>query len=501
MKFKLTVILSTLLFIIGCGNRYGFDFKQEWDWNTLKRQTDDPQTLKQIDDLREKMSLSDAHFLLKNLSQLKNPEDIYQLSAIEKAQNDSGGGFYGFIPNFFNDAKKVPVPTDFSGLISCAQYLNNVKLRIHRINARSNFQINPKFKKRKIADIPPDKIHPGLEIKVSTDAIMDVLNHYLARNLSKKDAIEIANNPTFQQMLINRKEVGYIPKPLPDEKDLATFIYQAAQNDPVATIWRWLNPWNCFGFAEIYNNDSSYYAICSELNQNAEKIAAAVNAKLSIYLPEDFKFQEQIDFGVNWGILSWGTENRVGLNIILVKNDYPLIIRQASSQTFRKIQQKIMRDTHNISSQDVHIKDIVGSRYSNIYDKLFYEVLAQILIEGTASYVGGKKDSGVIIDGIKEGRDLLNQVYYSLYEDVNIRTVRVCENEGFSINGPFVAIGYSITQKLVKKYGPEIIYSVLADNYLDFYLKYLDIEDTFHGKKLKIFDPETKNKIRELSLK
>lgn len=499
MKFRSLIFIIVLIGLGSCGNRYGFDFKNDWTWDLLKKHSTDNKVIKQITDIENNLSIQDARFLFLQLSSLKNPSDIKHLSQIENDQYISGGGYYGFLPKYFQNPDPIPVPDNFVNIIACADFLAKIKNHIDNIVTQPNFQYNRTFSKRELSAVNTDPVIPGVHIDVNTDAVMNVIRHYIDQNMTMELAMDIANHHSFQQMLRNRKELGYIPKPLPGTEDLAKFIYNASKKDPVSKIWKWLNPWNCFGFADLNTNSELYYGICSTINENKEQFATNVISRISKYIPADFQYSDKIDLGVNWGVLSWSTDEQVGINLVQIKDDYPSIYRYTSGQIFRKMQSQILKEEYGIKSdENIQIKDIVGGRFGNIYDKFFYEMLTQILLEGTTAFVSGKEKSWIIIDGVKYGKDLLNQIYFSLYEQVNINTVEYCESEGFETNGPLIAIGYQITQELVRKYGNDIIFTVLKNNYLDFYLKYFEIEKEFRKNQFKIFDSKIIEKITYL---
>lgn len=500
MKLRLFVIFIVLVGLSACENRYGFDFGSDWDWHSLKKQSSNENVIAQINNLEKNLSLKEARFLFIQLSSLKNPSDIAHLSKIESDQNKSGGGYYGYIPDYFKNPNKIPIPENFESIIACANFLTNTRTQINRIITRSNFQYNKTFLKQEISAVNKAETHPDIQIDINTDAVMDVITHYINQNITMETATDIASHPSFQQMLKNRKEIGYIPEPLPDTNDLAKFIYIAGSNDPVSMIWKWINPWNCFGFADLYMNSTKYCEIVSEINSNKEYLISSIKSRIGRYLPEDFKYQDQIDLGVNWGVLNWSTEKQIGINIVHLKNDYSAFKRIVSKQLFRKIQIHIIKEMKNISpDDDIQINKIIAVNYKNIYDQLFSEVLFQIFLEGTSAYAAGKEKSWIIADGYKFGRDLLNSIHFSLYNTVNLKTVKYCESQGFSPNGPLVAIGYQMTKVLVKQYGHQIIYETLASNFLDFFIKYIEIEKEYGKEKIKIFDPDVVEKIYYLN--
>lgn len=499
MNIKIQFILIGLLFTYSCGNRYKFDFSGEWTWNQLKSKTSDEKVTAQIINIEKNLTIQEARFLFLQLSSLKNPADIIRLSEIEKNQKQSGGGFYGFVPDFFSNSGDIPIPDNFNNLMACADFLSKIRNHIDQVIARANFPYHKTFLNQELLS---DNIYTSpqnLDIDINTDAIHKILIHYINKDMTQKAASEIANTPSFQQMLLNRKNSGYIPPPHPETEDLANFIFTAGCDDPILMIWKWINPWNCFGFADLYMNCDKYYEIVSTINENQDLFAFQILNRINKYLPPEFEFHDELNFGVNWGVLSWSTDNQIGINLIHFKDDYNSIYRYASRELFRKIQIQILKTEYGIQpNENVKINDMVAHKYQNIYDKFFYEVLVQILLKGTTAYVSGKEKDWIIADGNKYGKDLLNQIYFSLYEKVDLKMVDYCESEGFKYNGPLVSIGYRITQELVKKYGDGIIYEILRDNYLEFYTKYIEIEKGYSQKKFKLIEPKISEKINHL---
>lgn len=499
MNVKIQIILIGIVFTYSCGNRYKFDFSSDWTWDHLKKQTSDEKVITQIINIEKNLTLQDARFLFLQLSSLKKPTDIIRLSEIEKNQIQSGGGFYGFVPDYFNNSGDIPIPDNFKNLIACADFLSRIHYQIDRTIDLANFPYHKTFLNQKLLS---DNVHPGnqgLKISINTDEIREILIHYINKNMTKEIASEIANAPPFQKMLLNRKQLGYIPPPHPETEDLAKFIFTAGCDDPILMIWKWINPWNCFGFADLYLNSIKYYDVVSTINENQEPFAFNILNRVNKYLPPDFEFHDKLDIGVNWGILTWSTDNQIGINLIHFKDDYDSIYRYASRELFRKIQLQILKTEYGIQpNESVKINDIIAGKYNNIYDKFFYEVLVRIVLEGTTAYVSGKEKHWIIADGNKYGKDLLNQIYFSLYEKVDIKTVEYCESEGFTHNGPLVSIGYRITRELVKKYGDDIIFEILRDNYLDFYIKYIEIEKGYSKRQFKLIDPKIAEKINHL---
>lgn len=130
MKVKLS-LLFLLICVWSCGEHQKFNPKSEWDWSTLQEQTTNPKTINQIEELKKLLSINDARFIIRQLWNLKEPVDILKLSEIEKDQQLSGGGFFGYIPEYFQDKNNIPIPTNFDNLSwMCFIFSRNTKSNI-----------------------------------------------------------------------------------------------------------------------------------------------------------------------------------------------------------------------------------------------------------------------------------------------------------------------------------------------------------------------------------
>lgn len=331
-----------------------------------------------------------------------------------------------------------------------------------------------------------------------------VLKLYQKKKVPKHLAQQAAEMPTFREMLTNRRNLGTIPEPLPNQDDLTKFIYLAGEKEPVNQIWGWLNPWNYFGFAELSLKPDKYFEVVKEYQNNAQVFADIISTKIGEFIPPDISFECQIHFGVNWGVRSWGTENQIGINLVQIKDDYDTFIRVATREIFRKIQHQIYLQSFGINHQldTLKIEEYFYRQFDNENDQKFYLILSKIFLEGSSTYVSGKDKRWLVIDGIKEGVGLINGSYYAIYVKHNPNILSECSALGFGgYNSPYTAIGYHMTKVLVETYGNKILYDLLSNHYLNAYLEYFELEEKVSHLKFQIFTPQVKKKIEELNKK
>lgn len=111
------------------------ELEQNLNWQDLEEHATSEHTRNMIERLKDLISIEDARFLLRQLSNLDNPEEVKELFVLQKLQNDWGRGFYGAIPKQIPEEDTIPVPTDFENLVRAALFFSKdtlSQLRSHQ---------------------------------------------------------------------------------------------------------------------------------------------------------------------------------------------------------------------------------------------------------------------------------------------------------------------------------------------------------------------------------
>ncbi len=479
MQLSRWTITLFLLFLVSCHGNPPFDFSSNWNWHQLRSYAVTKATKATIDSLENLIVIEDARYLLKKLDQLQTPTDIQDLETIEANQISAGGGFYGILPVFFQDSIKIPIPNSFDSKIETALFLAKQRKRVLEVIDSPSFPYNRKFSGQKIDRKPIKPFTSELTLKVDISAIKTVLDYYTNSSEKEKNIMAIANNPVYKSMLQHRRNLGYLPEPLPTTEDLADFIKNSCHESPVYQLWNWINPCNFFCFSDLYLNRSTYRDFIEYIQENRDQLEYQLLSKIDRYTPDNFTFSDQISFGVNFGIRSWATQDAIGTNIVQVKDDFNALLRTMRHEVFHHVQLSLTTLSPNITSKDnPDFSDLTYWNFESNKDKKFYEVLAYIFLEGTATYIGGLYPEMDVKELTTEGIELLNKVYKAIYDNNEMDKVNQLLTKGLKSNGPFYALGYTVTSTIEQKSGAKKIQKILQQGPIDFFRHYSQLKPT-----------------------
>ncbi len=502
-KFILVLLLLILVLFSSCnnkGNVYEFDFTHEWTWSEIINHTNDQETKEQIERIKKLISVEEAHTLFFYLSALEDPKDIKLLAEIQSVQDSLGGGFYGMAPVFPNNTDTIPVPYDFEKLISAGLFLAEFRKTIYEAIAKTEYPLV--FYNSDLDENSEIINNSNIELVFDLSCVKQIIDAFDKRSLTLNDAIEISNLPGFRHMLEHRRKLGYIPEPLPTSEDLAQFILYASSKEPLNMIWKWLSPWNYFNLSDLYINRKNYKKIITELESGRKDVTDLVSNKIDRFVPKNFTFNDTLTVAVNWGIRSWATEHTLGTNIVQFKDNFDLLLRTISHESFHKIQLELCPlDPAFENSHEKSFEDIVDHTFPDNKDTRLYQALSYIFLEGTASYVGGMNAAEISGENVKTGADLLNDIYYKIYVENNPGAVDEILNKGLISNGPFYVLGYKMTEEIVKYSDPEDIRKLLLNGTLGFFDTFFEIDEGIgiDNETYIEFNKDIKNNIKGLN--
>lgn len=266
-------------------------------------------------------------------------------------------------------------------------------------------------------------------------------------------------------------------------------------------IWKWLSPWNYFNLSDLYMNKANYRKIIFKLEYAEKEITTLVSNKINPFVPQSYTYKDTLTFAVNWGIRSWATDQTLGTNIVQFKDNYNLLIRTISHETFHKIQSELCpSDLASGDKDEKSFEDIVSYTFPDNKDTKFYQVLSHIFLEGTASYVGGMNASDISAEYAKAGADLLYKIYKKIYIENKPGAVDELLNKGLKSNGPFYRVGYIMSEKITNQAEPEKLRNLLSSGTLGFFNTYFEMNNKIvgdSGVSIEI-NPAIKKKVKEL---
>ncbi len=449
-----------------------FENEKNWDWGILLASAKNPETVERIQELRSLLSLQEVQFLIFQLQRLNAPEDLKKLASLEREQKQRGGGFYGIIPDYFTEPDNLPLPDSFDNLISTALHLAKIRNKNEQIIANPAFQFPLTFQNKPLPVPAMNSVNKNIQLYFDFSAIESLLKLFAKENATFTQAQKATNNIAFKEMIAHRKSLGYLPEPLPDEEDLAQFAFWTASRDPVLEIWKWLNPWNDFGLADLYQNRETYNQLLVYWKQNSRRLERLVSERLSLCVPPEIQFKDTIRFAVNFGIRSWATSHGLGTNLIQFKDHYSLMLQTITHETFHRLQLKICPVYQGSKPE---FEDLVKAPFAEVSDQKFYEALSYIMLEGTATYVGGADSIVQTNERIVQGKQLLENIFVALYQEKDFKKYQQLLNQGLRSNGSFYSLGYYMSKAIARTYGPEEIGMLLQKGSPAFFLKFNSI--------------------------
>ncbi len=473
MQRNIFIILFFLL-LVNCTKEKQESLSNQMTWEKLKSKSKKEETRVKIDSLKNILSIEEGRFLLGKLDLLKNPARLRKLKEIESKQFSAGGSFYGVLPTFYQDNGYIPTPDSFDKKIETALFLAKQQKSVQTILDDPAFPYNRNFLGQKIKQKPIRPYTSDLSLDIDISAIESVLNYYNEKKRSKGDLTQIINHFVFKNMLKHRRDLGYLPEPLPTKKDLADFIRNSCRIDPIYQIWNWINPCNFFCFSDLYQNKEKFHDLITYIRKNRDQIEYQVLSRIDPFIPADFKFSDRISFGVNFGIRSWATKEAIGTNIVQVKDDFDALLRTMRHEVFHHVQLSLIQLSPDIrEKKPIDFSDLTYWDLNSEYDQAFYKILAYIYLEGTATYIGAPDRNNE--NQLSEGIALLNQIHQKIYETKDLSKIDQLLNQGLKSNGPFYALGHYMTKMIDNQLETEKVQHVFQKGPIYFFKTYLEV--------------------------
>jgi len=149
------------------------------------------------------------------------------------------------------------------------------------------------FREQPLPEIEPPAHPANISLTFNFSALQAALELFAREEGNLAQSRWAAENPVFQHMLEHRRNLGYLPEPLPDQEDLAWMIPTAASRDPLSQLWKWLNPFHLFNLADVYLQRQEYRRLLNELRQAGEELFSYAAGTLAQYLPEGSTFRRK----------------------------------------------------------------------------------------------------------------------------------------------------------------------------------------------------------------
>lgn len=398
-----------------------------------------------LDDL---VSPEKKAFLADQLSRIEPPERIRLLSGYGERQSELGGGFYGILPGQLADADSIPIPAGEEGRLDAALCL----ARQRAANLVALEAISPDypltFSGASLADFLSslDSGQAGapeaLRLEIDTSVLDGFFDAIADGEVGVEEALVLAQLSPNQAMLEHRRNLGYIPEPLPDTGSLAEMIRMAGSADPLDRLWCWINPQNDFGYADLRENAGAYRRFLAALDDGRPALEAAVVRQIAQYAPPRVEMDARFALTVGWAIRGWTTPEMAGLNLEQVKDDWDLLFGTMVEETYHRLQLQLCPTPTGMPARE--FADLVVVETGDARYERFYEVIAYTMLEGCANLARGRFADPGLSEKAAAGAELLARFVDEVVENGDVGSADALISEGLEGNGPLYGLGWKL---------------------------------------------------------
>ena len=333
-----------------------------------------------MSELDQLVSPSEKDFLLTELARIQPPERIRDLAGYSQRQLDLGGGFYGMMPDQLADPDSIPVPADDESRLAAALHLARQRQANTAALAQVNADYPASFRGASLAEFLAGiegETSANLGLELDASALQGFFGALADGEISATEATALAELPSNQAMLRHRRNLGYVPEPLPDTDSLARMIMMAGSTDPLDRLWCWLSSQNAFDYADLSQNAVDYELLLDELDSHGDALVDGALARIAGYTPADIECETTFALTVGWAIRGWATPDMAGLNIEQVKDDWPYLFGTMIEETYHRLQLERFpsaQDTPAGDFSDLVAVDTGDARYDRPFEIVFYTV-------------------------------------------------------------------------------------------------------------------------------
>ncbi|MEO8209122.1 MAG: DUF5700 domain-containing putative Zn-dependent protease [bacterium] len=453
-------------------NKYDFDFNSQWKWEDLinKVVIINPSLIKSVNEIKNKISNSDARIIFKNLSELDSLKYLSKLYSI--AKSDFKDNDLMWDSTLYRSLDSSIIDEDFSGLISAA-------LRLSDIRAGKKKDIF-EFKNRIYLPQPVKNYKKNIEINFDYSGVETILKYFNNDTNSINDIFESAP----YKIIIDDKSLNGISK-----DNLKYYLTESSKDSSILSIYKWVNPesfWN-MGGVSVYKKE--FENVVVNLKQNEKNIKIDIEKFISKYLSDSVFLNVDILFtlGKTSPGLFWGN-NKLVINLEYFGDDFDFLVRFIQHHLFIIAQQEI-----RLPVDELVVKNT---------DRVFVKVLSDILQNGTANYIGpiGTETRPSYL--LEKDFTLFNKTFKNIYKKNNFHKADSLINTGYLGDAPFYTMATQMAYIIETTLGRNALIESIQYGPVFFFSKYIQAykENTDRIRNVFTFSEKLENKIFKLKI-
>jgi hypothetical protein len=398
---------------------------------------------------------------------------IRHLARFQEMQNRVGGGFCGCMADLSIHADTIPLPVDDAGVRETAAFLTELKRA--NLDALEDLGVPTSFVPDPFVGMPAAKA--PLEISVTID--LSVPSAFLAAiedgEASLDEAREIARMPVNRELLRFVCARCHGTELRTSEQTLTYLIWKAGSSDPLDRIWRWLNPMNDFGYADLAVDREAYARRIAEIDDHREAIVSLVAARAAAFFPKGASVQYVFAFAPGCFTGDWATSDMSGANLPEVRGGWQNIVRCATEGVIREY----LTRTAETWDRD----DSIGRTGALDGDRsdVLRELVTATVIEGTIDYVADpfSTDSR---PAIEEGATLFGQCIKGIADGAPVEHVRSLVEGGKGDGGPLQLFGRHLARAVAEADGARAVTEMIDADCGSFIRRAVEIDIAFDDR-------------------
>ncbi len=466
-------ILFAVLVIFHSNINYSqqkFGLESDWNWEDLfnKAVFINPALIKSVDNLKRELSITDARYIVKHLSELDSLQQLKNLFSYYESEEK-----FSVSDSVINKLKE----TDF-------QYRNEIENLISSMKIlsglRNSFNPGKKFffTGKNYLSEPSKKSDSRIEIVFNYTEAENILKYFSGDTDAEK---ELLNN-------ISEKEI--LNEKLSDDtknNDLIYLLNRAAAESPLFSLYKWVNPQSYSNFGGIYIYRNEFSDVIKKIRDNESNIRSDAVRNTKKNIPDSVSIKVEIKFKLgNHKINKYFEDRTIEINLENFNDDYSYLVRYIIHELYKTVERKI------------HLS--IEEYIADARDREFITLISEIQKNGIANYAGPVGSETRPWDLLEKDFQLFNNTYYHLKKNHGKNISDSLIKSGFEGNAPFYTMATQMAYIIETTLGRNALIESVFLGPVSFFNKYIKAYKDYPDKIRRVFTfrKDIEKKISEL---
>jgi len=443
-------------------------------------------------ELRSLVDEESEEFLLTEIQRVQPFYKIRGLARFQMMQDSVGGGFCGCLPSQLMNADEIPLPVDDIGVLETAVYLARQREANQEALELLGYPIA--FPSIPLPDIQSPGTFPYMTAQLDVSVPSAFLDALSDGTITMGEAREIAQLPANRELLKFISGRCEASETWVTEQTLTYFIWKAGSSDPLDRLWRWVNPMNDFGYADVAANPAQYRSMIADVQVRRQDILDAVLSRVAPFLPPGAEIDEKFALTPCGLTGEWATPTMSGENVMHLKGGWDELVRRISAAIFRR--QLLRQHVGPNGDTPQTIDDLVSTRLDDERFDVFHELIAYMVVEGTVEYVSNPSAPIDQTASFIAGAELVNDFVVEVIRKSRVESAVTIFGRGRGPGGRLCALGRHMARVVAEWDGSQAVTDLLEQGFVPFFERAVEIELDNGGE---LYDEDVLIAVRDLS--